>query len=1019
MDELFTPVSQVYTTKRQEKLVLDQVDTPLVKTKLEKAERLSCYVDALEALKSEPSYETLASVLEYLISGSPSDAKVKSIHSPNPLNSQIIQVLVTEIVPNYWRLLKDEAENSSAEGEGSPSSPSTPYHFLLTCLRNVSGVNAILTHLRGLMGELEASADNSRRSHTSLTLELLLDLLCSLLAGPETILHIWQNTTGGLEGSSVVARPLAQELVNVLGGGRVVSVAAEVERTIRKEDITGTDFWATESKGYSLWLLQNITHWARIDPSESQGKLISELLVKSFRLGHCDLMVQALVEALLVKESDDGKAAFDRIFRGLPVFEQKRLLYSLLRFTSRTYFDGAADLSSISESSTVAAVAGLLDSVVLQVDSRVNMLVSWLTDSSGAAPGESVGIRRAVIAVVAQKQDGLTTVVEKSLEQFGDQLYVRHAPLLQQEAHTQVLLLSAGYLHRTNPIKLSLLTRSSAYMNAISNRLGAPQTRARILGMIVGEAISCLAKTGGKGLDFDMNETKSDDAKWYKALVDISDIIGPVDSLRKRFETHGRPGLTKKAAKLPQKPPATTKHPRPAISQQAKKPVIMEVVDSDEEEDDLAPYDKPDSDPEDSEDDAELVSRDKPRAPVYIRDLITYLRDSENYDRQRLALTTAPVLIRRKASYGTEVQEHAEELATLLVGVQDKYDMDDFDDLRIQGMVAVFVAQPQKMGPWFARTFFDGDYSLSQRASVLTVLGLGSRELAGHEKSEYADSAAFPSKRLPESMERLYLERASPSGDGQPSGRLQALAPNAIENIARSITQSFMAPMAASAADAATGPDALKLSSFTSRLQEKQGSSSTSSGKKARLRAIPNTTAQLLCTAVFFPLTARFQTALRTSPAAAGGRGGVVAQPELLAHLLHTLGLLVHAAGPSTLSLPDMTAELWRLVLGVRARCAGELGVARAALFALLALLDVNGGGGGGGEARMRDVCRDLSREVVETQEWVSLVFEGTRGGDGAGGEEDEVKMLAAGVLIRLREAMDKFRAFMIGDMIG
>lgn len=539
--------------------------------------------------------------------------------------------------------------------------------------------------------------------------------------------------------------------------------------------------------------------------------------------------------------------------------------------------------------------------------------------------------------------------------------------------------------------------------------------------MIVGEALSSLAKTGGKGLDFDMDETKSDDAKWYKALVEISDSVGPVDPLRKKVETHSRADVAKKAVKAQQKPRTQTKTSLPTTAAQPKKPAIVEVVDSGEEEDDLIPYAKPDSDPEDSEDDAELVRRDKPRAPVYIRDLIAYLRDSENYDRQRLALTTAPILIRRKASYGTEIQEHAEELATLLVGVQDKYNMDDFAELRIQGMVAVFVAQPQKMGPWFSRTFFDGDYSLSQRASVLTVLGLGSRELAGHEKSEYAESAAFPSKRLPESMERLYLEQANPSGDGQSSDRLQALPRNAIDSIARSVTQSFMAPMAASAADAATGPDALKLSSFTSRLQQKQGaspSSSSPSGKKARVRAIPNTTAQLLCTAVFFPLTARFQVALRSSTV--GGRGGVVAQPELLSHLLRTLGLLVHAAGPSTLSLPDMTAELWRLVLQVRARCAGELGVTRAALFALLALLDINGGGGGGGgDARMRDVCRDLGREVVETQEWVSLIFEGTRGGDGTGGEEDEVKMLAAGVLIRLREAMDKFRAYMIGDMIG
>ncbi|KLU92880.1 hypothetical protein MAPG_11841, partial [Magnaporthiopsis poae ATCC 64411] len=612
MDDLFTPVSQVYTTRTQETLL--EANIPQAKPEPVRTPVLSSYADALEVLKREPNYETLSSVLEYLINGIPSDGKVMNIHSPSPQNSQIIQTLVTEVAPNYWRLLKDEAENALA-AEGNPGSPPTPYYLLLACLRNLSGVNAILTHLRGLIGGLEASADDGRRSHTALTLELLMDLLCSLLAGPETILQIWENTTGGLEGSSAMARPLAQELVNVLAGGRVVSVAAEAERTIKKKDDTDAEFWVAASKDYSLWLLQNIIYWARKGSPESQSKVITELLVKAFRLGHSDLMVQVLVETLLVRESDDGKHVFDRLCKGLPHFEQRRLLYSLLKFASRAYFDGAADLpASEPETSTVAAVAGLLNSAVLQVESRVNLLLSWLTDSSGAAPGESVGIRRAVIAVVAQKKDDITTVVEKSLDQFGDQLYVRHAPLLQQEAHAQVLLLSAGYLHRANPIKLALLAKSSAYMNAISNRLGAPQTRARVLGMIVGEALSTLAKTGGKGLDFDMNETKSDDAKWYKALVEISDSIGPVDSLRKKVKTHNRPDVAKKAAKAQQKPRRQAKQSLPTPATQPKKPAIVEVVDSDEEEDDLVPYAKPDSDPEDSEDDAELVRRDKPRA---------------------------------------------------------------------------------------------------------------------------------------------------------------------------------------------------------------------------------------------------------------------------------------------------------------------------------------------------------------------------------------------------------------------
>jgi telomere length regulation protein len=107
-----------------------------------------------------------------------------------------------------------------------------------------------------------------------------------------------------------------------------------------------------------------------------------------------------------------------------------------------------------------------------------------------------------------------------------------------------------------------------------------------------------------------------------------------------------------------------------------------------------------------------------------------------------------------------------------------------------------------------------------------------------------------------------------------------------------------------------------------------------------------------------------------------------------------------------------MTAELWRLLLRARGASSGDVGVVRAILFALLALLEVN-------EDRMRDICAELGSEVVETMEWVSTVFDGTRGDDGGQGEEGEVKMLAAAVLIRLRDGMEKYRALLVGDMIG
>lgn len=530
--------------------------------------------------------------------------------------------------------------------------------------------------------------------------------------------------------------------------------------------------------------------------------------------------------------------------------------------------------------------------------------------------------------------------------------------------------------------------------------------------MVVGEALSGLVHDDKTKLNFKIDDVDTEDAQWYKSLVRIRDQAGPLEPLRGTGSStfSANKTIPKKVAK----PTRSTKKQPPV--KPAQSGFIIEEVDDDQEEEedpDLVPYAKPDSDDEDSDDDPTMINRDKPKAPVYIRDLITYLRDTENFDRHRTALTTAPGLIRRKANYGTEVISHADELATLLVGLENKYDLEDFEKLRLQGMVAIVLAQPKKMATWFAKTFFDGDYNLSQRASVLVVLGLSGRELAGFEVSEYAAAAAFPSKQLPARVEKHYLQVSEVPRAGAIRGAsLKALPPNAIDNLAQSLSQTFLMPLAAEAADATSGPDALKLSSFTSRLKQAQVSGPTvnRSTRPAGVKSIPNTTASIIASSFFFPLTSRFQAAMHSNSTAVRG---VLFQSHLLVVFLKTLALLIHAAGPSTLSLPQMTSELWDVLLGVRGQCVGALDVTYAVLVGFIALLEVN-------ENNMRTLCNDHGRQIVETTEWVSSVFDNTRGGDEAGGgEENQVKMMAAGVLIRLREAIEKHQALLMGDLIG
>lgn len=559
-----------------------------------------------------------------------------------------------------------------------------------------------------------------------------------------------------------------------------------------------------------------------------------------------------------------------------------------------------------------------------------------------------------------------------------------------------MLLLSAGYISRLSPIKLRIIVRSGSYLTAISNRIAATQARARFLGLVVGESLSTLMDDKSQKLDFHMEEMDTEEAQWLKSLTNVFDEIGSIEPILKAeiaelpVKRENRP-----PQKRMQKPKAKPKSkPEPKISTIKPIAIIEEIGSSDDSEEDLIPYAK-DSDEEDSDDDATLVQRNKPKAPVYIRDLIVYLRDTESYDKQKLALQSAPLLIRRKANFGMEVSSHADELAGLLVGLQDKFDIEDFGDLKLQGMMALIVAQPKSMAPWFSRTFFEGDYSLSQRTQVLVAIGLSARELAGFDASEYQAAASFASKRLPEKIEQLYLDSPK-QGDANPPSQLKALPSTALDTIAQSLTSSFLQPMAAKAADSTTGPDILKLQTFTARYKSKTKA-------KPRIRSIPNTTAALIAESFFYPLTAHFQVALRSSKP-------VILNPALLALYLQTLGIIIHTAGPSTLSLPQLTTELWDLLLAVRIHTQDDLGALKGWLVAMASLLEVNDG-------NMRSLCETQGREVMETREWAAAVFNKIRGEDG--GEENEVKMLSAGVLIKLGEAIEKYQALLMGNMIG
>ncbi|KAG6123537.1 hypothetical protein E4U13_005005 [Claviceps humidiphila] len=1012
MDELLTPVRTTYLRRKNDH------EPPLAQARPSPAPDADTnsadYV--LSVLNSQPDFDVLSAALEILTTGQDGSTAF-NIHVPSPKSAAIVRVLVTDIATNYWPLLKEASPSTAQDAEVTSAVASR----LIQCLQSVVGVNAIIGHIRALfLIESDTSKQALKRSDVRLHLGVFLDLLAVLLEGNDAIRQLWHSSTDSL--ADVASKKVqTQSLFSLVTGGKMLSLAAATSGVIGEEAVPSRARWLIDGSEFSKWIARNVVAWAKTLSGDSfELQSCFDLFHRSLSLGYADTIVTFLIDHLLLAQGV-RRELFAQVCLHQPQ-ASKKVINLLLDYLSRKFLNHL-ELREAVPNETVSAVAGVIDDVVQNDHTRVSHLVNWCCSTSGAGLGDSIGIRRAVLALLARDKETITLVLEKSINQFGDQLYIKHSAIMQQQVHTEIVLLAAGYVARLSPIKLTMLLRSGTYLGTISNRIASTHGRARFLGLCVGEALSLLQDSNAKKLDFHMDETDSEEAQWLKNLAKVADAVGPAGPIltcpSSRVETNAQ--RLRVAATLKSTPAVSTLRPKPKpkakpmpVSQPAPRPIIEEIDSSDESADDelLQPLPNEGSDDPDSDDDATLVRRNKPNPPVYIRDLITFLRDSESHEKQELGIKTAPGLIRRKAHYGAEVSSHAEELARLLVGLQDKFDIDDFESLRLQAMMALVIAQPQSMAPWFARTFFEGDYSLSQRTSVLVTLGLSARELAGLETSEYESSSSFASKRLPAKMEQLYLEQQSqqahslyllPSSSSPlpqpPPSQLKALPPNALDRITTSLTSSFLDPLAAEAADATTGPDALKLETFSARYK----SASKSRHTKPRVRAIPNTTAALLSTFFFSPLTAHLQFALRSSKP-------VILNPAVLALYLQTLAIIVNAAGPSTLALPQMTSELWTLLLRVRTHVNGDVPATKSWLVALSVLLEVNAD-------NMRRLCQEQSREVLESREWVSGVFERTRGEDG--GEENQAKMLAAGVLIKLGEVIETYQAFLMGDMIG
>lgn len=139
--------------------------------------------------------------------------------------------------------------------------------------------------------------------------------------------------------------------------------------------------------------------------------------------------------------------------------------------------------------------------------------------------------------------------------------------------------------------------------------------------------------------------------------------------------------------------------------------------------------------------------------------------------------------------------------------------------------------------------------------------------------------------------------------------------------------------------------------------------------------------------------------------------------PHLLCLFLQTLTLILSTAGPNTPFLAPLTQEALSLLLALHSRpLADDPTILSALLSLFLVTVDLNVASGTTGEERL---VTDFAAQVLELREWSGEAFDRTPPAKGDDEPQQQARTLAAGVMVKLGEVMERYQGRLMGVNAG
>jgi telomere length regulation protein len=255
MTDFLTAVS---TKKIASKPIIEEIQD----LSIQDAVNIDTVQSALQALKSQPSHGTITNVLNFLSSPN------FSLVIPEPGYASIAHELVSNVIPNFWRTLKQHERNAKR---------------LVSTLRNPTGIGHLITRLRSLVAESRQQKPAGTTQGASDFIEDTLDVLARVISGDGVSRLVWEEINSF--GKNDIQRKLMwKEYLAQVASGRMLSVRAEAEDTLRAK---GIEHSPLSGNDFADWLGRDIVQMLTVDhQNKAYDAALVELSSKALTLGY-------------------------------------------------------------------------------------------------------------------------------------------------------------------------------------------------------------------------------------------------------------------------------------------------------------------------------------------------------------------------------------------------------------------------------------------------------------------------------------------------------------------------------------------------------------------------------------------------------------------------------------------------------------------------------------------------------------------------------------------------------------